>query len=157
MIEAQMKEPGDAGPRRRGGWWVAIAILAVLSLGLAMASCGSDSDDSPEQAFCDAGDSLDENIQALVDMDVAAEGTDALESQVEAIDSDFQELKDSGSEVAAEELDSLDEALSALDSAIAALGGEDLSADNVTDIVTAVQDTSSAAQATFAKLEETCG
>jgi len=108
-------------------------------------SCGSDGE-SPEDAFCDSGDSLQANIEGIAAIDIVAEGTDAVSEQFAAIESDVQDLVDSGSDVADDELSALESAVDELGSVLDTLGG-DLSVeaaqgavDSVTNVVTAADD-----------------
>lgn len=148
---ASTSGPGDRvgrlGRLTRGGAAVAVAVMLLT------AGCGDD--DSPEAAFCDAAENLDSDVEALGEVDVAAEGTDALRSALGDIQSDLTELRTTGSEVFSEELTALDSALSGLEEALEAVSG-DPTADDVTAIVAGVQETSQATQAALTKVEDTC-
>ncbi len=87
-------------PRRRQR--IGLAAVAALSIGT-LAACGSDSESS-EDTFCDAGDSLRSNIEGIADIDIVSGGTDAVTEQFDAIESDVEQLRDSGSDVAADEI-----------------------------------------------------
>jgi hypothetical protein len=50
-------------------------LFALGALGLVMAACSSD---DSTQAYCDDADSLETDVQALGDIDVASDGTDAI-------------------------------------------------------------------------------
>lgn len=126
-----------------------------MAVGLMLLATGCGDDDSPEAAFCDASENLDSDVEALSELDVTAEGTDALRSALGDIQSDLTELRTTGSEVASEELTALDSALSGLDEALSAVSG-DPTADDVTAIVGSVQETAQASQAALTKFHETC-
>jgi hypothetical protein len=134
---------------------VGVVVLAGLSLGFA-SGCGSDeSAESAEDVFCDAGDSLRTNIETIVDIDVLAGGTDAISERFTAIESDLQQLQDSGSDVAADAISALDVAVDDLGSAVEALG-EDISVANAQQIATSVTDVVSAASDVLEQLSTTC-
>lgn len=137
-------------PLRR---WSRIAVCAVLVVGVA-AGCGDD-DDSPEGAFCDAAESLRTDINGLGDIDIIAGGTSALQEQFSAIQSDANELKDSGADVAADEIDGLDAAVEELGSALDALGA-DVSVDGARAVADAATTVVTAAGAVLDKLSTTC-
>lgn len=138
---------GRLGRLTRGG--------AAVAVGLMLLAPGCGDDDSPEAAFCDAAENLDSDVEALGDLDVAAEGTDALRSALGDVQSDLTELRTTGSEVAPEELTALDSAVSDLEEALSAVSG-DPTADDVTAIVGSVQQTAQASQAALTKFQETC-
>ncbi len=130
-----------------------IALGAMLSVTF-LAACGDD-DASPEEAFCDAGDSLETNVQALGDLDVVAEGTDALDEQLGAIESDLTDMKEAGSEVAGEQIANVETAVADLESSLDELGGE-LTVDNAASTIDAVSRIVTSAQAVYTELDSTC-
>jgi hypothetical protein len=131
---------------------VGIVALAGLSLGFASA-CGSD--ESAEDAFCDAGDSLRSNIETIGDIDILAGGTDAVSERFEAIESDLAQLEDSGSDVAADEISALDSAVNELGSALEALGGG-VSVEDAQQLGTSITAVVSAAGDVLERLSTTC-
>jgi hypothetical protein len=134
---------------------VGVVVLAGLSLGFA-SGCGSDeSTESAEDLFCDAGDSLRTNIETVADIDVVAGGTDAISERFTAIESDLQQLQDSGSDVAADEISALDSAVDDLGSALEALG-DDISVANAQQLATSVAEVVSAAGDALEQLSTTC-
>ena len=70
----------------------------VLVLVLAVAACGDDSsgsgDSGPtsEEAFCQAGDQLGTDVAGLTDIDLIAEGTDAVDAAFTSIRADTDAL-----------------------------------------------------------------
>jgi hypothetical protein len=131
---------------------VGIVALAGLSLGFASA-CGSD--ESSEDAFCDAGDSLQSNIETIGDIDIVAGGTDAVTERFEAIESDLTQLQDSGSDVASDEISALDSALDDLGSALKGLSGG-VSVEDAQQLATSVSAVVSAAGNVIERLSTTC-
>ena len=131
-----------------------VTLVALLSVSF-LAACGDDDDESPEEAFCNAGDSLESDVQALADMDIVAEGTDALEEQLGAIQSDLDAMMESGSEVAGEQIADAETAVEDLESSLESLGDE-LTAENASDAIDAVSHIVTSAQAAFTELESTC-
>lgn len=132
-----------------------VGALAALVAVVGVAGCGDDDDGGPEEAYCAAADALRADVSALTDLDVVAEGTNALEDRFDAIRSDLDDLRESGREVAADEIDALDAAVDDLQSAIDALGGE-LSVDNASVVLDAIGDVGPAAQAVYSRLSEAC-
>jgi hypothetical protein len=124
-------------------------LCLVIALALVVAACDDDNDDdattSAEEAFCADAESLEASIDNLVNLDVVAEGTNGVETALDAVKEDFDSLKESGQEVASDELDALDTALNDLDESLQA-AGDDLSAENATAVVGDVSSAATAAQ-----------
>lgn len=134
--------------------FLTIALGAILAVSF-LAACGDDDDASPEEAFCDAGESLESDVQALADLDIVAEGTDGLDEQLGAIESDLTEMTDSGLEVAGEQIADVETAVADLESSLQSLGG-DLTVDNAGDAIDAVSQIVTSAQAVYTELTSTC-
>lgn len=130
-------------------------IGTALVLALALGACGDD-ENSEEDAFCDAATSLEQNVGALAEMDVAAEGTNALDDALGEIEADLTALREAGSEVAEAELDDLFDAVDSLEAA-ATEAADSPSTDDVAAIVSGVVAAVSAADAAFTTLQEACG
>ncbi len=145
--------PFTARPNRTRSF-LTIALGAMLSVSF-LAACGDDDDATPEEAFCDAGDSLETNVQALGDLDLVAEGTDALEEQLGAIETDLTDMKETGSEVAGEQIADVETAVADLETSLNDLGGE-LSVDNAASAIDAVSRIVTSAQAVYTELDSTC-
>lgn len=134
--------------------WQLVCGAAVV--GVMLAGCGDDDDGrSAQEIYCDAGESLESSVTALSDLDVVAEGTDGLRSATDDVKQDVAELRDAATDAAADEAEALAQAVDSLDSAVSDLG-EDISADNVTELTTAVQAVASSAQAVYGTLAD-CG
>lgn len=137
---------GSSGRRRARAALVA-TILGVVAL----AGCGDD--ETAQERYCNAGESLATSLSALTSLDLIAEGTDGLESAVDQVQDDLDDLQDAASDAAADEVDALDQAVDALDSAISDLGG-DLTADNASAVGAAIGEVSTAAQAVLGTLSD---
>lgn len=135
---------------------VAVSVVgAVLAVG-SLAACGSDSDDeSAEDKFCAAGDSLRSNISGIADIDIVSGGTDAITEQVSAIQTDVDELRESGADVAADEVSALQTAIDELDSALSDLGG-DISVESAQAVGNAVGSVVTSAGDVIERLDSTC-
>lgn len=152
------QQPHDDRTSRRGFGrsrkFLTVGLGAALAVSF-LAGCGDDDDETPEEAFCNAGDSLETDVQALANMDLVAEGTDALEEQFSAIESDLTALKDAGSEVASEQIGALETAVDNLETAINGLG-EEITTENASAAVTAISEIGTSAQAVYTELDATC-
>ncbi|MDH3226550.1 MAG: hypothetical protein OEM67_05615, partial [Thermoleophilia bacterium] len=105
-----------------------LLVSLMLTLALVVAACDDDDDSattSAEEAFCADADSLQAGVSALADLDVVAEGTNGIESAVSDVETDLQNLKESGTEVGGDELDALESSVQDLEDALSA-AGEDL-------------------------------
>jgi hypothetical protein len=156
----------------------ALAAIALVGL-VVLAGCG-DSDDettdttdgsaattgqptsttsgqaAADDAFCAAGDDLREDVEALADLDVVAEGVDGVRQQLDTIQDDVAALRESGREVAADEIASLETALDDLRTAVDALAGGDISAANARNAIAAIGEVGTAANAVRTQLDEAC-
>ncbi len=109
----------------------------------------------PRKPSATPGDSLESDVQALADLDIVAEGTDGLDEQLGAIESDLTEMMDAGTEVAGEQIAELETAIADLETSLDELGG-DLTVDNATVAVDAVSRIVTSAQAVYTELASTC-
>jgi hypothetical protein len=138
------------------------ALAAALAGLIALSACGDDDDDQAassttnEEALCDAVDTAEDDIRALGDIDVLAEGTDAVEASLTTIREDLAELKELAPDTAPDESEAFDSALSSLDDAISALGDESLTAASAQDVVAAGTSTVEAGQAYLGALDDAC-
>jgi len=131
---------------------LAAAVAACLSLGIA--ACGSD-EPSAQEAFCEAGDSLQTDINALADLDLISEGTAGLEERFTTITADLDQLRESGSDVASDEISALETAVDDFGAALDALG-DDISVEGAKAAGTALTGIATAASGVFDKLSSTC-
>lgn len=130
---------------------LAVGVAAFLLLGVT--ACGSD--EASEDAFCDAGASLQTNVAGLADLDVISEGTDGLKERFSTIEADVDELAETGRDVASEEISALESALDELGTALGALG-DDISVDGAQAVGAALTGVVTASTSVFDKLSSTC-
>jgi len=128
-----------------------LAVAVILPLAL-LAACGSD-----EDAYCDAADQVEADVQALADLDLITEGTSGLSDRFEAIEESLDDLNDTGRDVAADEIDALNDAIDDLESATEALGDDGISVDNASAIVSAIAAVGSATGDVVTRLATACG
>lgn len=143
-------DPFDSARRTRR--W-SVALVATLSLAT-LSACGSDGESS-EDAFCDAGDSLRSNVEGIADIDVVSGGTDAVTDQIDAIQSDVDQLRESGADVAADEISELETAVDDVSSALQGLG-DDISVENAQSVSSSVGAVVTAAGALYERLDSAC-
>ena len=131
--------------------------LLLLIVGLAVAACGDDCDDgaSSEEAFCQSGEQLETDISSLLDMDIVAEGTDAVSDAYSTIRDDTDALVAAGQDFAADDINAVEQAVDELGSAVDDLSG-DLTSDNASAVLTAISDLGTAAEGLETTLTETC-
>ncbi len=137
--------------RKRSTLLISLSVMLALSV----AACDDDDEPSAEEAFCSDAAALETSVTSLADLDVVAEGTDGIEAAVGDVQSDLQDLSDSGSEVAADEIDALDDSLSGLEDSLNA-AGENLTADNATDVISALGTVATSAQAVQDRFTTVC-
>jgi hypothetical protein len=125
----------------------------VVSLGLLVA-CGDDDDGTtPQDAYCEAGAELRASVGELADLDLLSEGTNGLQTRVQAIEDDLSTMRAAASDAAADELDALRTAVGDLGDVLAAIPG-DLSRQTLSDVSSAVTEVTSAAQDVYATLSD---
>jgi hypothetical protein len=131
--------------------------LLLVVVALAVAACGDDSGDdvSSEEAFCQSGEQLETDVASLLDMDVVAEGTDAVDDAFTTIRADTDALVAAGQDFAADDINAVEQAVDELGSAVDDLSGE-LTTDNAGAVATAVSDLGTAVQGLQTTLTETC-
>jgi hypothetical protein len=147
------------------------AIAGALATLLALSACGDDDDGdqavnstttaettttSTGDELCAAIDDAEQDIRALGDIDVLAEGTDAVEASLTTIRDDLAEIRDLAPDTAPEEAEAFDNALASLDDAITGLGDESPTAESAQDVIAAGASTIEAGQAYLGALDDTC-
>jgi len=146
-----------------------LALAGALATLLALSACGDDDDGdqaanstaeatttSTGDALCAAIDDAEQDIRALGDIDVVAEGTDAVEADLTTIRDDLAEIRELAPDTAPEEAEAFDDALASLDDAITALGDEPITAESAQDVVAAGASTIEAGQAYLGALDDAC-
>lgn len=91
-------------------------VAVSLPLLLVLTACSSKTDD--EAALCDNIDSLDASIQALKDVNVIQDGTDALKSSVEDLKDRLKAVADSATDVLRPDVDAIGSALDSIQASI---------------------------------------
>jgi hypothetical protein len=147
------------------------ALAGALATLLAISACGDDDDGeqaanstttaeatttSTSDALCAARDDAEQDIRALGDIDVLAEGTDAVEASLTTIRDDLAEIRELAPDTAPDEAEAFDNALASLDDAITALGDEPLTAESAQDIVAAGTSTIETGQTYLGALDDAC-
>jgi ABC-type glycerol-3-phosphate transport system substrate-binding protein len=147
------------------------ALAGALATLLALSACGDDDDGdqaanstttaettttSTAEALCAAIDDVEQDIGALADIDVLAEGTDAIEARLTTIRQDLAEIRDLAPDIAPEEAAAFDSALRSLGDAITTLGDGSLTAESAQDVVSAGASTVEAGQAYLGSLDDAC-
>ena len=146
-------------------------LAGALATLLALSACGDDDDGgqaanstttaeatttSAGDELCAAIDDAEQDIAALGDIDVLAEGTNAVEASLTTIREDLAEIKELAPDTAPEESEAFDNALASLVDAITALGDESLTAESAQDVVAAATSTVEAGQAYLGALDDEC-
>jgi len=92
--------------------------LVALSLPvlLVLTACSSKTDD--EAALCDNIDSLGASIQALKDVNVVQDGTDALKSSIDDLKDQLKAVADSATDVLRPDVDAVGSALDSIQASI---------------------------------------
>jgi hypothetical protein len=148
-----------------------LALAGALATLLVVSACGDDDDGdqaanstttaeatttSTGDALCAAIDDAEQDIRALGDIDVLAEGTDAVEASVTTIREDLAEIREVAPDTAPEESEAFDNALASLDDAITAIREGPITAESAQDVVAAGASTIEAGQAYLGALDDTC-
>jgi hypothetical protein len=140
-----------ASSTRTFGVGLRSAAVATVLGAVALTGCGSD--ESAQEKYCDAGESVRSSLASLTDLDLIAEGTDGLNSAVGDVRSDLNELSDAATDAAADEVDTLEDAVEGLEQAISDLSGG-VSTDDAAALGTAIQGIGTAAEAVFGTLTD---
>jgi hypothetical protein len=111
------------------------AIMVIATM-LALSACSDSTDggtpvaaDSPSEAamvvsstpspsFCDSVETLQASLQSLKDMDVIAEGTDALQVSVDQIKSDLEAVGASGADLVGDDVEMIKTSVDSLQGSI---------------------------------------
>jgi hypothetical protein len=145
------------------------ALAGALAIVLALSACGDDDDQAANSTttaeltttssgdeLCAAIDDAEQAIGALADIDVLAEGTDAVEARLTTIREDLAEIEELAPDTAPEEAEDFDSALASLDDAITALGDGSLTAESAQDVVAAGASTIETGHAYLGALDDAC-
>ena len=142
--------------RRRRRFWIT-GVAAALCLPIVMlASCGNDEKASPEQIYCDAAKTLRTDVQSLVDLDVIAEGTNAMKDRVSTIRTDLDKLIAAGSDLAKDDVAALQTSVDQLQTSIDALGTQGITVANASNVLSSVQALGPRISALWNTISDTC-
>jgi hypothetical protein len=134
------------------GRWRAIAPLLVV--GLALAACGDDDDDGAQAAassdsggtdVCAARDELAASLDALDELAVVEDGTNALDDALAAVDEALEALGGAVRQDLSDEVDGVQAAFDDLQTAVAGLDEQPSAGDAVASVSAAVTDLAEAA------------
>ena len=148
-----------AGRLRRSNRWsrpnrvLIILVGGLLALAVA-AGCGDES--TAEEAYCEAGDNLQNSVDALRDLDVVAEGTGALDERIGNIKDDLETLKGRAGDVASDEIAALNTAIEDAQTARDELG-DNLTAAGAQDVLASVSEVVDASRSVRDTLSAACG
>jgi hypothetical protein len=146
-------------------------LAGAVATVLALSACGDDDDGdqaanstttaqatttSTGEALCTAIDDVEQDIGALGDIDVLAEGTDAVEASLTTIREDLAEIEELAPDIAPEEADAFDDALASLGDAISAVREGPITAESAQDVVAAGASTVEAGHAYLAAIDDAC-
>jgi hypothetical protein len=159
-------------PARRK-WRRLVAVVAVLAGPVVLATaCGDDGGDESADttadttsettanetaSVCDARDELDSSLEALGEVDISAENTNALEADVREVRDDIDAVADAAQEEAGDEVDDLRTALDELETAVGEFGDQESTSAAVAAVGSAVTDLARAAGALSEALAQECG
>jgi hypothetical protein len=129
-----------------------LMLMAGLAIA-AIAGCGDDDDKSAQEKYCEAGASLEASVDALLDLDLVAEGTDGLESALGAVETNVNELGETATDAAADDVNALQQSIDGLEGAVSDLGAE-ISSENVAGIQSALQGVGDDAQSVLTTLSD---
>jgi hypothetical protein len=147
------------------------AVGGALAVLLALSGCGDDDEGdqeanstttrevtttSTEAALCAAIVDAEQDIRALGDIDVLAEGTNAVDASLTTVREDLAEIEELAPDTAPEEAEVFDSALASLEDAIGALGDGPLTAQSVQDVVEAGASAIEAGRAYLSALDDAC-
>ncbi|MGH9287917.1 MAG: hypothetical protein ACRD0V_06430 [Acidimicrobiales bacterium] len=141
------------------------ALAGALATLLALSACGDDDDGdqaanstttSTGEALCAAIDDAEQDIGALADVDVLAEGTDAIEASLTTIREDLAEIRELAPDTAPEEAEAFDSALASLGDAITAIREGPITAESAQDVVAAGASAVEDGRAYFGALDDAC-
>ena len=99
---------------------MAAALLLLVAVG-----CGDDDDDS--SALCTDRDQLSASVQALGDVDVTADGTDALRTAVDDVVDDVDQLAEDAGDELGDEVDAVRDAISDVGTTLGSIGDQSVS------------------------------
>jgi hypothetical protein len=132
----------------------------MASLLVLATACGDDDDadrtGDDASAVCDAKDELDSSVNALGDLNVSAEGTNAVDAAVDDVRNDIEAVRDATQGEVDDEVDDVETAFDELEAAVATFGDQESTGAAVAGVGNAVADLATAVGALFEALPQDC-
>jgi len=132
----------------RRGAAVAAALVLLVAVG-----CGDDDDDS--SAVCEDRDQLSASVQALGDVDVTADGVDALRTAVDDVVDDVDQLAEDAGDELSDEIDAVRDAISDVGTVLGTIGDQSV-AGVIESLQAELTELSDAAQALVDEAGQAC-
>lgn len=135
--------------------------MALMASLLVLATACGDDDDADltgdeASALCDAKDELDSSVNALGDLDVSAEGTNAVDAAVDDVRNDIEAVRDAAQGEVDDEAEDVETAFDELEAAVATFGDQESTGAAVAGVSNAVADLATAVGALFGALPQDC-
>ncbi|HEX6424528.1 MAG TPA: hypothetical protein VFZ79_13680 [Acidimicrobiales bacterium] len=129
-------------------------VALLIPLLLLLAACGDD--DESSATVCDARADLESSLAALGEIDVPAEGTDAVEAAVDDVGDDVEAVADAAQEEVDDEVDDVQAAVDELEAAVTSFGEQETTGAAVAAVSRAVTDLAVATGALTEALSQEC-
>jgi predicted nucleic acid-binding Zn-ribbon protein len=138
------------------------ALIAVLAV---FAACNDDDDDdttggddtSSTPSVCDQKDAVESAVTDLADIDVLAEGTDALNENVANVKTELADLKSIVSDDVQPEVEAMETAVSDAEDILADIGDDATLNEKIDDVQTALTGIVTASDNLATALDSECG
>jgi hypothetical protein len=169
-LHHRMVEPWRPDRRKSRRFVAVLAPLLVLP-----GACGEDddnrgnstADETSEEttddtaddtaAVCEARDELDASLNALGDVDVSADGANALEAALSDVRDDVEALADATHEEEGDEIDDVETAVDELERAVGEFGEQGSTTGAIANLTSALSDLVQAVGALSEALAQECG
>jgi hypothetical protein len=142
-------------------WLTLGAILAILAVSFACSDDDDDGDDSggdssATPSVCDQKESVDTAVSDLSDIDVLAEGTDALNAAVADVKTEVQELKAVVSSDVEPEVEAMETAVSDAEDTLSGISDDATLNEKIDDVQSALTGIATAGADLATALENEC-
>jgi hypothetical protein len=164
---------GEVQGRRVERWldrWGRRLVAVLIPMVVLAGACGDDDDGGSSAggngggdggddsaAVCDARADLDASVNDLSDVDVAAEGTNALDAALGEVGDDVQAVADAAQEDLSDEVDDVQQAYDQLETAVDDFGDQESTSSAVAAVSGAVTGLAQATGALSEALAQECG
>jgi hypothetical protein len=129
-------------------------VALLVPLLLLVAACGDD--DESSTTVCDARADLESSLGALGEIDLTAEGTDAVETAVDDVGDDVEAVADAAQDEVDDEVDDVQAAFDELEAAVTSFGEQETTSAAVASVGRAVTDLAVATGALTEALAQEC-